>query len=131
MDLKFLQLQSSDEDMQDQTETEKRDLNFISGLFFTYRIPKGKSYLLKYFTGPLQVAFLKYYCVTGKVTNFTNHTGYYCSERLAYRFQNRYHRLIEIYDTAKSSLTEEGMQTIDLIESGRFRLTKLKEWPTI
>lgn len=108
--------------------SQERDLDFISGLFLTYQIPKERQYLLKYFTNPLQVAFLRYYSVTGKIANFTDHTGFYCSERLLYRFQHRYLQFIQIYDDAKRSLTEVGMETIDLIESGSFVLTKIKEW---
>jgi hypothetical protein len=46
---------------------------------------------------------------------------------LLFGFQARYHRLVETYDEAKAALTEEGMETLHLIESGKFRLAKLSQ----
>ena len=97
------------------------DLDFISGGFFEHEIPKEKRYLFRYFTSDLQIAFLRYYMVFGAVRMFREHTGHYCSERLLFRFKKRYHTLVDAYDLAKSSLTEEGMQTVLDIESGKYR----------
>lgn len=102
-----------------------RDLDFISGKFFTYEIPKEKHYLLKYFKNELQMQFLRYFMLVGDTRNFVDHTGYYCSRRLLCYFKNRYRRLTRVYDAAKRALTEEGMETVHLIESGKLRLTKL------
>jgi hypothetical protein len=114
-------------DLQPNPSTSKRDLAFISGDFFVYQIPKNKKYLTKYYTTPLQKMFLKYYLCTGTISNFTNHTGMFCSDRILFKLKSRYLKFCEIYDNAKKSFTEEGMELIDLIESGRFRLTKLNE----
>ncbi len=108
-----------------------KDLDFISGNFLTLQIPKEKRYLLKYFRNDLQRSFLKYYLVFGEFTNFTNHTGYYCTERLLFRLKARYLKLITIYDKAKKSLSEKGMEILNLMEHGKIPLTKLKKMSTI
>lgn len=102
----------------------QKDLDFISGKFFDQEIPKSQRYLLKYFKTDLQRAFLGYYLTFGKHTNFVDHTGFWCSERLLWQFRARYHRLVDTYDQSKASLTEEGMEMVHLIESGKFVLTK-------
>ncbi len=102
-----------------------KDSEFLSGEFFYFEIPKSKRYLEKYFKTDLQKAFLKYYFVFGSSVNFTDHTGHYCSRRLQFRMINDLNRLVKAYETAKHSLTEEGMETVDLIERGKLRLTKL------
>ena len=83
-----------------------RDLDFLSGWFFEYEVPKDKQYLLKYFTTDLQRAFLRYYLVFGNSWNFVDHTGHYCSRRLLWKFQARYRHLVTTYEQAKSLLTE-------------------------
>lgn len=99
-----------------------RDLDFISGRFFDFEIPKEKRYLLKYFTTELQQAFLRYYMVFGSAANFVEHTGHYCSERLLWKFKARYRHLTQVYEEAKKSLTEEGMSTVERIEAGKYSL---------
>lgn len=101
-----------------------RDLDFISGLFFEYEIPKDKHYLTRYFRGPLQLAFLRYYMVFGSHANFTDHTGVHCSRRLLYGFERRYKALIAAHEKAKKTLSEESMEALQLIESGKYRLTR-------
>lgn len=105
----------------------QKDLDFISGRFFDFYVPKEKQFLFKYFNNDLQMAFLRYYMVFGNFKNFTDHTGYYCSERLLYRFQARYKKLVKLHDEAKKSLSEEGMKTLQLIESGKLPMTRLGE----
>jgi hypothetical protein len=107
---------------------ERKDLELISGSFFDLEIPKDKRYLLKYFTGKLQVSFLRYYMVFGTKKNFIDHTGLKCNESLLIRFEKRYKQLTALYDWAKKSLTEESLKTLSLIESGKFNLTKLKNF---
>lgn len=99
-----------------------RDLEFISGEFMELDIPKNKRFLLKYFTTELQVAFLRYYLVFGSVRNFVDHTGYYCTEGLLFRFQRRYHKLMKAHEQAKKSFTEEGLKMLEVIETGQFVL---------
>lgn len=101
-----------------------RDLDFISGRFFDFDVPKEKRYLLKYFKNGLQRAFLKYFMVFGEHRNFTDHTGHYCHPRFIVEMEERLHRIVGVYDEAKRALSEEGMATVHLIESGKFRLTR-------
>lgn len=100
-----------------------RDLAFISGEFFDYEIPRDKQYLLKYFTTDVQVAFLRYALIFEDVKLFKEHTGYFCSDRLKFRFLSRFRQLTKIHNEAKSILTEESLNTIQLIESGQYPLT--------
>lgn len=100
-----------------------RDLNFVSGNFLDMEIPKEKQYLLKYFTTDVQRAFLRYCLTFGDVRLFKEHTGYYCSDRLKFRFLSRFRRLVKLHDDAKSSLTEESLSILHTIESGQYPLT--------
>lgn len=102
----------------------ERDLQVISRNFIDCEIPREKMFLLKYFDTEIQKAFLRYYLIFGDLRNFSDHTGYRCSERLLYRFQFRLKRLLEIYEHAKKSLSEDGMNTVLLIETGNFPLTR-------
>ena len=99
-----------------------RDLEFLSGQFFDYEIPKEKRYLLKYFKTDLQLAFLRYYLVFDNAAHFVEHTGYYCTDRLLWKLKARCRRLMRIYEEAKVALTEEGMAIVEQIESGKFKL---------
>ena len=104
-----------------------RDLDFISGRFFEFEIPKDKRYLLKYFTGDLQVMFLRYYMVFGNSRNFTEHTGFKCDKSVLSRFEKRYRDLTKFYNDSKSAFTEKGLENISLIESGKLKLTQLNK----
>ena len=101
-----------------------QDLEFISGCFFDYEIPKDKRYLLKYFKTGLQLAFLRYYLVFGEHRNFKNHTGHYCNPRMLFRLKNKFKTLENAHKEAKASLTEDGMRTVQRIEMGQFVLTE-------
>ncbi len=97
-----------------------KDLELIAGTFLDYEIPKEKRYLLKYFKTDLQLAFLRYYMVFGEHRNFVDHTGYYATRRMLWMLQARYHALVNAYESAKNSLTEQGMETVLAIENGTF-----------
>lgn len=97
-----------------------QDLDFISGKFFETEIPKDKRYLLKYFKTDLQEAFLKYYLVFGSVKNFVDHTGHYCDSRTVYKMQRKYRQITLAHAEARSKLTEENMEILQLIESGKY-----------
>ena len=99
-------------------------LSFISGNFFDVEIPKEKRYLLKYFKTDIQVAFLRYYLVFGCVVNFVDHTGFYCSIRMLYKMQKKLRHLSDAHAKAKSELTEENMEILQLLESGKYRITR-------
>ena len=99
------------------------DLEFLSGNFFEHEIPKDKQYLCKYFATDLQMSFLRYRMVFEDIYLFKDHTGFYCSDRLVFRLIVRYKQLIKIHDEAKANFTEEGLNTLQLIESGQYPLT--------
>lgn len=101
-----------------------KDLDFVSGRFKEFEVPKEKLYLLKYFKNDFQKSFLKYFMLFGDWHNFIDHTGLYCSERIQFKLARRYKVLIKAYDEAKARFDEEGMAMISLIESGNFVLTK-------
>lgn len=103
------------------------DLDFVSGGFFELEIPKERRYLLKYFTGDLQMAFLRYYLVAGECKNFNDHTGYCCAKSLVKRFEDRFNKLVELHENSKKSFTEEGLQSIQMIESGKLKFKQLKD----
>lgn len=101
----------------------QQDLDFVSGKFFDQEVPKSQRYLLKYFKTDLQLAFLRYYLTFHGHQNFVDHTGFWCSERMLWWLQAKYRLLVETYQEAKNSLTEEGLEMVHLIESGKFVLT--------
>lgn len=100
-----------------------RDLDFISGNFADYHIPRDKQWLLKYFTTDMQVSFLRYYLCFNDARLFCAHTGYFCSDRLRYRLLSRYRRLTKLHEECKQSFSEQGLETLQLLESGEYPLT--------
>lgn len=106
--------------------SENKDLQFIAGAYFDFEIPKEKRFLLKYFKGKIQVAFLKYYMVFNCRKNFVDHTGIQCAESLQKKLEKRYQDLLHLYDKSKLSFTEQGMQVMQIIESGKLKFTQVK-----
>ena len=100
-----------------------KDLEFVSGRFFDYEIPKEKRYLLRYFKTDLQAAFLRYYLIFGNYQSFKDHTGRHCNPRMLLTLRKKFDKLEKIHDEAKTSMTEEGMRTLQLLETGQFVLT--------
>lgn len=95
-----------------------RDLEFLSGKFFETEISKDKQYLLKYFTSPEQVAFLRYYLVFGDCKSFREHTGYPCSNKVLKRLETLFQTLVTAHREAKEKFD------IDLlwkIENGEYK----------
>jgi hypothetical protein len=103
------------------------DLDLLAGTFFEFDIPVEKRFLLKYFKNDLQRAFLKYHMVTGEVWNFTDHTGYHCTRRFAYRLAKRYKRIMNDHAAVKGVLDEEAMERVYKIESGKLPLTRFSK----
>ena len=99
----------------------QEDLDFISGKFFDFDVPKKRRYLLKYFKTDLQGAFLRYFFVFGKWKNFVDHTGHYCTRFACMKLEKRYWALIKAHDEAKADFTEEGLETLAAIEAGKYR----------
>lgn len=99
----------------------QKDLDFIAGTFFDYDIPKNQQYLLKYFRTDLQAAFLRYYLIYNSWTNFVDHTGMYCTKRALQKLTVRFNRITEIYAKAQEEFTEESIELLFKIESGKYR----------
>ena len=94
---------------------------WVGRLYETSEIPKDKRYLLKYFSTPLQEAFLRYQLVFGDTKNFVDHTGLVVQERWLKTLRER----MEEIETAKRVARE----TLDLtrlaeIESGDYKAAK-------
>lgn len=102
-----------------------RDLLFLSGCFFDFEVPKDCRYLLHYFATDIRLAFLRYYMVFRETRNFTDHTGVACSRRFVKRMRREYERLTTAYGSAKASLSEDGLHTLQLLERGKLALTKI------
>jgi hypothetical protein len=107
------------------------DSDFLAGRFFDYEIPPAKRYLTWYFTTDLQMVFLRYRLLLEEspalssrrtILYFTDHTGYYCRERILWRLMARFKHLTETHAQAKKTLTEEGMETLTALEAGRYIL---------
>lgn len=90
-----------------------------------FEVPRNRRFLLKYFDTELRRAFLKYYLSNNDYRNFTSHTGRRCSKSLPHRMARQVDALVAVYDAAKKALTEEGMETVSVIESGKYNLTDL------
>lgn len=98
-----------------------RELNFVSGKFFDFDLPKEKRYLLKYFKNESQIQFLKYYFTFDGDINikyFSRHTGYVCSERWLFTLRNKIRTLERVHDKARKDLDSEKLS---LIKSGKLK----------
>lgn len=78
-----------------------RDLLFVSGSFFETEIPKDKTFLLKYYTTPVQLAWLRYFFAFGDTKCFSDHTGHPMTDRYDRRMRRRYKRLVELEKDAR------------------------------
>lgn len=96
-----------------------RDSLFLSRQFETIELPREKAYLYKYFKTKVQDAFLKYVFVFGDHTNFTDHTGFQCSERWLKILHDRLSRLELAHREAKTNI---DLETLTEIETGRYRV---------
>lgn len=105
-----------------------KDLQFISGEFLDYDLPKELKYLGKYFKTRLQRVFLRFYLTFGNLKNFTDHTGFRCSERVLFNLKNKCDKLVNAYHSAKiAGLSEESLEAIHKLESGKFVCSKKTE----
>lgn len=96
-----------------------RDYNLIAGEFFDLVLPKEKQYLLKYFDTEVQLQFLYYYYIFKSTDRFIEHTGHLVSKRWLNDLRNRYDKLVEAHDSAKSNL---DLDILAEITSGKFKL---------
>ena len=102
-----------------------KDSQFISRQFEDYEITEDKRYLLYYFHGDLQQAFLRYALLSGENRRFREHTGYACSDILILRLQRRLEKLEALKAQCRTILCEEVMEIGLLIETGKLVLKEL------
>lgn len=98
------------------------DIAFVSGEFLYDDFPREKQYLWKYFKTEIQQAFVRYVHVFGNrfevKKTFTNHTGIRISNRMLEKLVNKYNKLDNAYNKAKSDM---DINMVLLIEKGEFR----------
>lgn len=100
----------------------KEDALFIAGDFDQYEIPKGKRYLLNYFTTKIQRSFLKYVLMFGNYSNFVDHTGIYCQERYLKIMDKALRQIQDAHAKAKSEINIEDLAKI---EDGKFSISSM------
>jgi len=96
----------------------QKDLDFLSGEFLDFELPKDQIYLAKYFDSDIQFAFLKYYLVFGDIEHFTNHTGIPADKKYLKKLITRLEKLVAIRNTAKKNL---DFDLLWRIEAGRYK----------
>lgn len=96
-----------------------RDLDFVSGKFFEYEIPKDKQYLLKYFATELQEAFLRYMFVFGEWSCFREHTGFRARLDFLKKLEFKFVKLQEVH---KKATLEFDLDLKWKIESGNYHI---------
>lgn len=96
----------------------KEELNFISGEFLDYTIPKDKKYLLKYYTSKIQQQFLRYYLLFRTKDRYIEHTGLFVRIRWLQELESR---LLEIEKIHKQAKEDFDIEKVAEIESGKFK----------
>jgi len=96
----------------------RRDVDFIGGKFFQTDIPTGNQYLFKYYTSPLQVAFLRYWFHFKSSDSFQEYTGHYCTNKYLKSLESKLLELVSAYDIAKKNMDLEQVWNI---ESGKYK----------
>lgn len=105
------------------------ELEFISGRIFDLELPKNKQYLWKYFKTTLQKQFVKYYLTYRTYKKFTEHTGYYCSNRWIRRLIKNLDRLEQLHAEAKEAALQGDFEKLATVESGKLRHFRQKRAP--
>lgn len=105
-----------------------KDAQFISKQFEEYLIPPEKQYLLHYFKGEGQVAFLKYVLVMGDGDRFEEHTGYSFAVNFKNKQNRKLRRLTALHDQCKKLFNEEAWEIALLIETGKIQLNELSKY---
>ena len=100
------------------------ELAFISGKYLEDDLPKERAYLLKYFRSETQVAFLKYHLTFNSYTRFVDHTGYSASLKWMGLLRRKLKLLQDIHEKAKS---EMDLETLAILETGKYKLTQLRK----
>lgn len=109
------------------------DLTLIAGRFLDNEVPRGKEYLLHYFSKPLQRAFLAYYFAFPGLTRhstsffhrlFCEHTGASCSLR---RLQTLLKRVRDIETTTKAVADTCDLTQLHKIKTGKAHFGYFKQ----
>jgi hypothetical protein len=89
------------------------DLDFIAGKFLYGELPAGKEYLLNYFKGEAEKAFLSYYFLFSRLytegqfilfyNNYCDHTGVCCSTRWVRKLLVRLSKIEQALETASKA----------------------------
>lgn len=104
-----------------------KDADFISKQYEDYEIPPDKQYLLHYFTGEVQVAFLKYVLVMGDCRRFGEHTGLTFALSFKDKQKRKLRQLTALHDQCKKMPNEEAWEIALLIETGQIQLNELSK----
>jgi len=99
--------------------SENPDLDFISGKFFDYTLPKELRYLQKYFKSEVQMQFLRYYILFGHTTRFVDHTGHAVSRRWLKKLKVKFISITESHQQAKKDF---DLTKVAKIESGKYKV---------
>lgn len=91
----------------------ERDNKFISN-FFESQLPKNKSWLRHYFKTPTQKAFLNYFIEFENISNFIQHTGFFCSKRYIKKLKYLFLKLEKEIKSAKKNFDTEKIAKIEM-----------------
>jgi hypothetical protein len=94
----------------------------VSGAFFEQEIPKDKQWLLKYYTTPIQVAWLRYFFAFGDTRCVSAHTGHPMTYRYNKRMRRRYRTLVAMEKEARSNMDFEKLWEVT---SGGVKIDKI------
>lgn len=97
----------------------KEELDFLSGRFFEYEIPKSKEFLLKYFKKPMEREFVRYYLCFGTTANFADNAGVRCSRAKARLLKKRLETLVKVHKEAKDNIE---LELLTQIEMGKYKI---------
>lgn len=101
-----------------------RDLQLIGGKFIDEPIDSEKYWMKKYFKTKIQYQFLKYFSIFGSISQFVNHTGFFCTSRYLKKMKKKYIILINCHRNFK----EKGdFESVSRLETGKFKICKLKK----
>lgn len=96
----------------------KIDLDFISGAFFDYSIPKELNYLYNYFKTPMQRGFLSYWYCVGNYRGFQHHTGFRCDLVYKKKMKKKLEKIVATHAQFKSQM---NIEVVWQIESGNYK----------
>lgn len=96
----------------------ERDVEFCSE-FMRRPVPKGHSWMNKYFKTRTKRLFLKYFLLFGCTFRFSQHCGEVCTKRYIKKMKRQFNMLKEKYERARAELDFDALERI---EKGRCRL---------